>query len=117
MSMVIKLKENYEFRRAYTRGKSYVTPFFVLYLVRTKQKRVRLGITAGKKLGGAVCRNRAKRVLTAAFRECLPHITPGVDLVLVARARVLKAKSTAVQVQLKNQLTAAGVYHENETDQ
>ena len=46
----------------------------------------RLGITASKKVGNAVARNRAKRRLRALARDCLaPHARPGHDYVLVAR--------------------------------
>lgn len=112
MSKIIKLKENYEFRRAYSRGKSFVSPYFVVYVVKNRKNNVRLGITSGKKVGCAVERNRAKRVLTAAFRECLPNICDGYDFVLVARSRIIKVKSTVVSDILKKQLISAGVYNE-----
>ncbi len=107
--MITKLKENYEFKRAYKKGKSFVSPYFVIYAVR-RRSGVRMGITAGKKLGGAVQRNRAKRVLTAAFAECLPGIAPGYDFVLVARTRILAVKSTVVAAAMKKLLSSAGIY-------
>ena len=63
-----------------------------------------MGITAGKKLGCAVKRNRAKRLVTAAFNTCLPHIANGYDYVIVARARILKCKSTDIAATLQKQL-------------
>lgn len=107
--MITKLKENYEFRRAYKKGKALVCPYFVIYAVRRKGG-VRMGITAGKKLGGAVQRNRAKRVLTAAFAECLPGLANGYDFVLVARTRILTVKSTVVAAAMKKLLATAGIY-------
>ena len=71
---------------------------------------MRLGITAGKKLGKAVKRNRAKRVITAAFAECLPKISGNFDFIIVARSRILTAKSTQVQKSLEKLLLSAGVY-------
>ena len=68
-----------------------------------------LGITAGKKIGKAVARNRAKRVITAAFSECLPHIPIGYDFIIVARTRILKVKSTAVAASMKKLLCSAGI--------
>lgn len=109
---IVKLKENYEFRRAYARGKSCVTPFFAVYIFKNRRGGVRLGITAGKKIGGAVNRNRAKRVITAAFYECLPQISDGYDFVIVARTRILEIKSTVAAAALKKQLCAAGVISE-----
>lgn len=111
-----KLKLNRDFRRLYGRGKSLVTPHFVIYALKNRNGRLRLGITAGKKLGGAVQRNRAKRVITAAFRECLPNIRRGSDFVIVARSRILGVKSTVVAAAFRKQLRTAGFWCDNESD-
>lgn len=111
-----KLKANYDFQRLYRRGKSFVSPTIVTYIRTLSGNRVRLGITASKKLGSAVARNRAKRVITAAFRECLPCICSGCEIVIVARSRILAVKSTQVAATLKKQLSAAGIWCENEND-
>lgn len=105
-----KLKLNRDFRRLYGRGKTYVTPLFVVYALKTKRDNIRLGITAGKKIGGAVQRNRAKRVITAAFRACLPNMVSGADFVIVARPRILSVKSTEAENVLRQQLDAAGLW-------
>ncbi|MBR2489415.1 MAG: ribonuclease P protein component [Clostridia bacterium] len=117
MSKIIKLKENYEFRRAYNRAKSVVCPYAVIYFMKNRSGDTRLGITAGKKLGTAVSRNRAKRVITAAFRGCLPHITKGYDFVIVARTRILTVKSTKVQTAFVTSLKNAGLYNAFEDEQ
>ena len=109
MSKIIKLKENYEFRRAYNRGKSVVCPYAVIYFFKNRSGNIRLGITAGKKIGNAVSRNRAKRVITAAFRECLPQICEGYDFVIVARPRILSVKSTAVKTAFFKELKTVGL--------
>ena len=110
-----KLKANYDFKRLYRRGKSFVSPTIVTYVRNLSGNRIRLGITASKKLGSAVARNRAKRVITAAFRECLPCICSGCEIVIVARSRILAEKSTQVAATLKKQLLAAGIWCENES--
>ncbi|MBQ3817106.1 MAG: ribonuclease P protein component [Clostridia bacterium] len=107
---MIKLKENYEFRRAYLKGSSFVAPSFVLYAVKGRKGKVRLGITVSKKIGKAVERNRAKRVITAAFRNCEGNIKPGFDFVIVARTRILKVKSTQVEKIMKQHLKAADLW-------
>ena len=108
MNSIIKLKENYSFRRAYKKGKSYVSPYFVIYAVKNRRG-IRLGITVSKKLGCAVKRNRAKRVITAAFSTVCPHISGGYDFVIVARTRILNVKSTEVTSSLTKILQSAGV--------
>jgi len=45
----------------------------------------RLGITASRKIGGAVVRNRAKRLVRAAFRALPELFAPGIDLVVIVR--------------------------------
>lgn len=110
MQKLEKIKSNRDFRRLYGRGKTFVTPLFVMYAMKNRYGSVRLGITAGKKLGGAVMRNRAKRVVTAAFRSCLPNIRPGTDFVIVARTRILGVKSTEAAVMLCQQLKAADLW-------
>jgi ribonuclease P protein component len=45
----------------------------------------RLGITASRKIGGAVQRNRAKRLVRAAFRETKELFPAGIDLVVIVR--------------------------------
>ena len=110
MKSISKLKENYEFRRAYKKGKSFASPYLIIYAIKNRRGGTRLGITAGKKIGGAVQRNRAKRVITAAFRECLQGIEPGYDFVIVARTRILEIKSTAAAYTMKKLLSSAGIY-------
>ena len=107
---ITKVKENYLFRRAYKKAPSYVCPYAVVYILKNRGAGVRLGITVGKKIGKAVKRNRAKRVITAAFSECLPKISGNYDFIIVARTRILTAKSTQVQKHFDRLLSQAGVY-------
>ncbi len=116
MKNLVKIKENYEFRRAYQRGKALVTPYAVVYVYKNNYNNIRLGITAGKKIGKAVSRNRAKRVITAAFRNLLPLIPQGYDYVIVARVRILTVKSTVVEGKFKKVLNEAGFLNANEND-
>ena len=105
---IIKLKSNRDFRRVYQRGKSYVCPYFVVYVNPNRSDDIRLGITAGKKIGNAVKRNRAKRVITAAFRAVYPYLLAGTDFVIVARTRILDVKSTKVETILSKILSDNG---------
>ena len=61
------IRRNGEFGRVYARGKSYVNQALVLYVLKTRSKRTRVGLTATKKIGHAVQRNRARRVMKAAI--------------------------------------------------
>ena len=104
-----KLKLNSEFRRIYGRGKSFVTPAFVAYAFKGRTDNIRLGITVSKKIGGAVERNRAKRLLTAAFYAVSGEIDSGWEFVLVARTRILKVKSQDIAKLLYEFLEQEGI--------
>ncbi len=104
------LKLNKEFRRLYGRGKSLVSPVLVTYALPNRSGEIRIGITAGKKVGNAVGRNRAKRVITAAFRECVPHINGGWDFVFVARSRTGAAGSRAVCEAMQQHFSELGIW-------
>jgi ribonuclease P protein component len=107
-------KLNKDFRRLYGRGKSIVFPTVVVYYLKNRLNYCRFGVTAGKKVGCAVYRNRAKRVILASFRELLPHISGGYDFVFVARAKTAKVKSTVVFNSLKKAFLNEGIITEYE---
>ena len=80
------LRHNSEFGRVYARGKAYVDHALVLYVLKTRAKQTRVGLTATKKVGCAVRRNRARRVMKAAIDEHLDYNIGGYNLIFVARA-------------------------------
>jgi ribonuclease P protein component len=69
----------------------------------------RIGVAAGRSVGNAVKRNRAKRVLRAAMRPLLPQLLPGYDILLLGRTRINEAKSSEVQVVLADLIKKAGL--------
>ncbi len=106
----VKLNLNRDFRRLYGRGRSQVHPLLVTYIIPTKRGIVRFGITTGKKVGGAVERNRARRVIDAAMRECLKEVNcRGADIVFVARTRTVFAKSHEVEAVMRKHFKAGGL--------
>lgn len=103
------LTRNNDFTRAYTRGKSFVHPHIVLYLGKNRTGHTRVGITSSKKIGNAVKRNRARRVIRAAMREVLPPDVGGYDIVLVARGATPRIKSTQLVPTLQKLFVKAGI--------
>ncbi len=91
MKFTDTLKKNYEFQRLYSRGKSAVTPYLVVYARKTKRKTNRIGITVSTKLGKAVVRNRVRRRIREIYRLAEERFTPGTEIVVVARVRAVKA--------------------------
>lgn len=103
------IRNNYEFRRAYNRGNSFVSGVVVLYVLKNRKKVSRIGITASKKVGNAVKRNRARRVIREAVFSLQPSIKPGFDLVFVARGKTPYVKSTDVEKNLRRLLKQAKI--------
>lgn len=87
------LKENREFQSLYHKGKCIVLPFVIIYARKNKLGVNRLGITTGKKVGNAVCRSRARRLIRQAWRENELAAPIGLDIVIVARPRLVTVKS------------------------
>ena len=81
MEHTVPLKQNYEFRRLYSKGRSAVSPYFVIYCRRTGRPASRLGI--------AVKRNRARRRIRELYRTRERGLLPGYDIVVVARTRAI----------------------------
>lgn len=108
MSEYITLKENRDFTRLYKRGKSFVSPVLVTYVMKNKSGNLRYGITTGKKIGKAVKRTRARRVIRAAFYELYPNIKSGYDIVFVARGKTPFVKSQIVKEDMQKHLKLAG---------
>lgn len=103
------LKENTDFRRLYYRGKSKATPCLVTYTMKNRLGYTRVGITSGKKIGNAVKRNRARRVIRAAFSQYEPMIEGNWDIVFVARTKTTEVKTQAVASEMANQLKELGI--------
>lgn len=107
MSEIITLCDAWAFRRAYRNGRSFVSPELVTYVIKNKQNNLRIGITTGKKIGKAVLRSRARRVIRAAFREVMQGSElqkTGFDIIFVARGKTPYIKSTYLSKVMKKQL-------------
>jgi ribonuclease P protein component len=101
MKKTVALTENYMFRRLYNRGKCQVQPHVAVYAAKNRSPGNRLGITASKKLGNAVQRNRARRLIAEAYRLIEDELPSGLDIVVVARNRAVGAKMQAVRTSLQ----------------
>lgn len=101
---VAVIKENRIFRRLYSKGKYQVHPLLVTYAQRNWEGRTRYGISASKKIGCAAERNRAKRVIRAAYREVEKEITGSWDFIFVARSRTTKVKMDEIKKVMERQI-------------
>lgn len=110
MKTYVVLNRNGDFVRLYKRGKSQVHPLLVTYTTANRRGGHRMGITSGKKIGGAVQRNRARRVIRAAFRQLRPRmVSAGWDIVFVARTQTCTCPMQQVLRVMEKQLDRLGL--------
>lgn len=101
----IVIKKNRDFSFLFKRGESIVTYAFVCYVKERRGTVNRLGIVTGKKVGNAVKRNRARRVIREAFRLFEPILKEKTqkryDFVFVARSKTPEQKSGKILSLMK----------------
>jgi ribonuclease P protein component len=117
------IKENHLYQKAYTKGRSAPGKYVAVYTLPDRQNHRyvkadpcrrplnRLGLTTGKKIGGAVVRSRARRLMREAYRhiESEYSVCHGNLLVIAARARIESAGMEDVKRDLLNCMRKLGL--------
>ncbi len=96
-----------QFTAVFRRGRPYSGRLVVVRVLSTGRETSRLGLVVGKKVGGAVERNRAKRLIREAVN--IRTLTTGWDVVVIARPGLQSAKYRLVQQELQELLLKAGI--------
>jgi ribonuclease P protein component len=110
-----RLSRSGEFERVYREGRSHASRHLVVYAFPRADDDAdpRLGISVGRKLGGAVDRTRMKRLLREAFWASAAELEPGHDFVIVARPPAgelaEEGGEPAIERALREVLTEAGL--------
>lgn len=92
-----RLADKARFRQVRQQGASQAHPLVVLCYLKNEETVSRSGFSVSKRIGKAVARNRARRRLSEAVRSLWDMVTPGWDLVWVARPGVNEATFTDLQ--------------------
>ena len=97
MQNTLSLRLNNDFRRLYSRGKSFAGAYVVVYTMKTRRPYKRLGLTVGKSFGKAVKRNRMKRLMRESYRAIEGNIPDSYDFVIVARSRAIGTSMSQIK--------------------
>jgi ribonuclease P protein component len=97
-----RIRRRADFQQVYGQGIRIHSRYGTIFVLPNKHGVGRLGIAATKKLGGAVRRNRAKRLIREVFRR--NKIAAGLDIVVVPRRELLEASLTAIEADYRNTL-------------
>jgi ribonuclease P protein component len=85
-------------------------PLLVVRIRRSGLEETRFGLSTGRKLGGAVVRNRVRRRLREALRVMAPSLQPGWDVLIIARSAAIGADFQTLADALQNLLRRGGVF-------
>ena len=104
-----RLKRRSEFGRVYSKGRSYATDLIVVYVLPGREGSTKIGFSVGKKLGGAVGRNRVRRVCQEATRPFVANMKAGYSVVVVARAKAGEASFASISAALEAAFARLGI--------
>ena len=125
----IAIKENHLYTKAYRNGERFVGKYVAVYVLRDySAKRLcrenpqkefvnRLGVAVSKKIGGAVERNRAKRIIRAAYNELEGELKKGYLVVISAREAINGMKSPDIAKELERAFAATKMFFGEHTAQ
>lgn len=95
-----RIRRRVEYQKVYDKGVKVHSRLFTLFRLPNGLAVGRLGIAATRKLGGAVVRNRAKRLVREMFRR--NKLAPGFDIVIVPKRELLDTSLNALEVEFRN---------------
>lgn len=102
MNRKFRLTRSTDFKRVRRLGKSYAHPLAVLVVLPSQHEGTRFGLAAGRSVGNAIQRNRAKRLLREAIRPLLTDTLPGYDVIVLSRYGTPRASFQNVQSAVLN---------------
>ena len=109
LNQKFRLTKTSNFQRVRQNGKSYAHPLVVLITQPNGSSNSKVAISASRSVGNAVQRNKAKRKIREIIRSEVPQITPGWDILILARQRISGASFLELKNALDQLLTRASL--------
>jgi ribonuclease P protein component len=94
-----RIRRRAEFQQIYKQGTRVSGRYYTLFIQPNRLAVGRLGVAATRKLGGAVIRNRAKRLVREVFRRS--GIAPGFDIIVVPRRELLETSLVVLETEYR----------------
>ena len=110
MKRRLRLRKRIDIERVRRHGKSIAHPLLVLIHHPNEELDTRLGVAAGKAVGGAVVRNRTKRRIRAALAGLAGDLSGGSDVLIIARKPGASAPYRELHRALDQLFRRAGLY-------
>lgn len=107
------IKEHHLYNKAYRQGKHFFGRYICVYVLKDTHAKLlqkshpqrlivnRFGISVSKKVGGAVKRNRAKRIIRAAYAALEDKLKTGYLIVVSAKPEIEGKKSTEIESEMR----------------
>jgi len=110
MQRKLRLRKREDFNRVYRQGRSFANMQFVVYWrQRPEPGNFRLGVSASAKLGGAVVRNRMRRMVKEIVRLNADKLREDYDLILIVRKPALELSYKEMESSVLHVLRKAGL--------
>lgn len=111
-----QLRKSSDFTRVFEEGKSLPGRRVVVYYLENGLPFNRVGVAVSKRLGGAVERNRLKRIVKEAYRTSEAALRDGLDIVLVPRSKAKTASFQEVKEELLGLLSTCGALRKGDDE-
>ena len=103
-----RLQRGFQFRRVYEQGRKVEGKLVVVYMLEVAPEDRAVGVVTSRRIGGAVVRNRARRLLREAYRLNKHKLKSNLQIVMVARTAINGRHFREVEANVLQLLAAAG---------